>query len=86
MSSQNQGNDRSTTDQILDLLLDALAERQRARRAQGMTAPRTPDTARPAPQPDPRPAAAEQHGPGEPIAPPMPTPRPAPPAAEVRRP
>ncbi|MDD3829137.1 MAG: hypothetical protein PHY79_24465, partial [Anaerolineae bacterium] len=86
MSSQNQGNDRSTTDQILDLLLDALAERQRARRAQGTTVPRTPDTARPAPQPDPRPAAAKQPGPGEPIAPPMPTPRPAPPAAEVRRP
>jgi len=86
MSSQNQGNDRSTTDQILDLLLDALAERQRARRAQGTTAPRAPDVTRPAPQPDPRPPAGQPQGPVEPIAAPVPAPRPTAPAAEVRRP
>lgn len=85
MSSQNQGNDRSTTDAILDLLLDALAERQRARRAQGMTAPRVSDTAGTAPSAGPRPVAAAQQGPGEPAAAPAPPPRPATPAAEVRR-
>lgn len=86
MSSQNQGNDRSTTDQILDLLLDALVERQRARRAQATTGPRTPDVARPEPRPDPRLAAGQPQGHVEPIAAPVPAPRPTPPAAEVRRP
>ena len=34
MSNRNPGDDRSATDQILDLLLDALVERQKARRGQ----------------------------------------------------
>jgi len=82
MSSQNQGTDRSTTDQILDLLLDALAERQRARRAQGKAAPGAPDVARTTPQP----AAAQPQGQPEPIAAPVPASRPEPPAGEGRRP
>jgi hypothetical protein len=86
MSSQNQRDDRSTTDAILDLLLDALAERQRARRAHGAAAPRTSDRAGTAPSPDPRLAAAGQQGHSELTAAPVPTPRPEPPAAEVRRP
>jgi hypothetical protein len=85
MSSQNQKDDRSTTDAILDLLLDALAERQRARRAGGETAPRTSDTTGAVPLPDPRLAAAEQQARSEPAAVPVPTPRPEPPAAQVRR-
>ena len=44
---------RSTTDQILDLLLDALIERQKARRAQAQQSPPTPV---PPPRPEPRPA------------------------------
>jgi hypothetical protein len=71
MSNQT---DRSTTDQILDLLLDALAERQRVRRAgvspsSQPSAPRQPSPVRekeavPPPRPEPPPAeqqrAAEQ--------------------------
>ena len=84
MSSQKQGDDRSTTDAILDLLLDALAERQRARRAE-----REPAVTPPAPplRAEEQPAAAEQRDRGEPPTPaPAPRPRPEPPAAELHRP
>ncbi len=79
------GKDPSRVDQILDLLLDALAERQEARKAQsgsGSTAesrssgPPSPAQGRPAAPPVPT------AGPPAPSAPP---PRPEPPAAEVRR-
>jgi hypothetical protein len=60
MSNQT---DRSTTDQILDLLLDALVERQKARRAEG---PPSPPKERPAvPPPRPEPPSAEQQRPRE---------------------
>ncbi len=87
MSSQDQKDDRSTTDAILDLLLDALAERQRARRTQGETAAGSPaNVASKAPRSDERLAAAEQRDRVEPkAAAPVPAPRPEPPAAEVRR-
>ncbi len=83
MSSQNQGNERSTTDQILDLLLEALAERQRARRTLGEAAVPPAQKARG----DERLAAAEQQGQSlakaeEPLPPPRPEPR----AAETRKP
>jgi len=86
MSSQNQGDDRSTTDAILDLLLDALAERQRARRTQREIAAGAPPDAGWKPRGEERLAAAEQRERGEPsVAAPLPAPRPEPPAAEVRR-
>ena len=62
-SKQNQS---STTDQILDLLLDALLERQRARQAPGheeatpASAPVEKSAAGPIPPPSPKPPAAEQ--------------------------
>ncbi len=48
MSSQIPGDERSTTDQILDLLLDALVERQKVQRSKG-------PEGTPAPVPPPRP-------------------------------
>ena len=62
MSNQK---DQSTTDQILDLLLDALIERQKARRAEGPPAPADRGTAAPPPK--------EQ----KPIPPPCPEPPPS---------
>ena len=61
---------RSTTDQILDLLLDALIERQRVRRAQPQQAPAA--TRRPEPEKEP--------------AKPAPPTRPEPPPSEQQRP
>ncbi len=72
MSNQNQKDSRSTTDQILDLLLDALVERQKARRDQAQV-----DAAAPS-----QPATPEQR---KPQAVDIPPPRPEPPPAEERR-
>jgi hypothetical protein len=87
MSSQDQRDDRSTTDAILDLLLDALAERQRARRTRGETAapPSPPEGARKTPLGNEAPVAVPLRDRGEVrAAAPVPPPRPEPPA-EVRR-
>ena len=57
--------DRSTTDQILDLLLDALIERQKARRSQAATpqaAPK-PEGEKPVPPPRPEPSTREEQRP-----------------------
>jgi hypothetical protein len=88
MANRKPGNERSTTDQILDLLLDALIERQQARRAAPV----------PPPRPEPRPAderraskerpPAEERLPAEqrqPEARPAPA-RKAPPPPPVREP
>jgi hypothetical protein len=90
MSSQDQKDDRSTTDAILDLLLDALAERQRSRRIQ-RDAPASPPPAAatwkpPASVETPAAVAPRDEGVTPSSAAPVPTPRPEPPAAEVRRP
>ncbi|MGD9374265.1 MAG: hypothetical protein PVJ23_00660, partial [Anaerolineae bacterium] len=71
--------DRSTTDQILDLLLDALIERQKARRAQAQPpSTRAPEPAPPPPRPEPPPSEQKR-------APTRPAPtRPAP-APSLRR-
>lgn len=61
MSNQKQRDDRTTTEQILDLLLDALLERQQARQAQ--TPPPTVSVPSPRPQPSPadrRPSPARE--------------------------
>lgn len=76
----------STTDQILDLLLDALIERQKARRVDAST----PQATRvPPPQPEPPPAEERQKArradASTPQATPVPPPRPEPPPAEERR-
>jgi hypothetical protein len=81
MTSQNQSDDRSTTDRILDLLLDALAERQRARGTRPPVPPAVqpvaPSAAQPVPPPRPEPPLSEQQRPGS-----RPTPaRPIPPSA-----
>jgi hypothetical protein len=60
----------STTDQILDLLLDALIERQKARRAD--TPPRQ---ATPVPPPRPEPPPAEERRPTPPRPAPLPKPK-----------
>ena len=74
MSNQT---DRSTTDQILDLLLDALVERQKARRAASPSSPPKERAAVPPPRPEPPPA--EQQRPLEQRAMARPAPaRPAP--------
>jgi hypothetical protein len=85
MTSQNQSHDRSTTDQILDLLLDALAERQKARRAGISPSATQPGLASPPPQaretippPRPEPPQAKQQRPVERPAPARPTPSPVP--------
>ena len=70
MSNKTPESGRSTTDQILDLLLDALIERQSARRAQ----PRKPQPAERRPEPKPEPAET------------VPPPRPKPPPSEQQRP
>ncbi len=81
MSNQK---DRSTTDQILDLLLDALVERQKARRAEDSPAPRSlpPREKEPVPAPRPEPPTSQQQ---RPPARPAPT-RPTPPARPPREP
>jgi hypothetical protein len=79
MSSQNQKDDRSTTDAILDLLLDALAERQRARRIQGEKPGAPASVAPKAPHSDEQPATVQQRDPA------VPPPRPEPPTAVMRK-
>jgi hypothetical protein len=75
MSNQT---DRSTTDQILDLLLDALIERQKVRRAKGSPSPPKEREAVPPPRPEPPPV--ERQRPIEQRTAARPTPaRPAPP-------
>ena len=58
MSNNAPESGRSTTDQILDLLLDALIERQKARRARPQQPPKEP--AKPAPPTRPEPPPSEQ--------------------------
>ena len=70
MSNQTPAGGRSTTDQILDLLLDALIERQQARRAK--PTPPSPAERQPAPKAEP--------------TKPVPPPRPKPPPSEQQRP
>ncbi len=83
MATQNPKDRPPTTDQILDLLLDALIERQKARRMQSLPA----IAARPEParvdqgQPVAQPAKPEKTA-----APSIPPARPEPPPAEQRRP
>jgi hypothetical protein len=87
MSNQGPADKRSTTEQILDLLLDALAERQKDRQA-GAVTPAPPPTAEwKAPTASARLAAEVQRN--EPEAgssEPVPPPRPDPPPGEQRRP
>jgi hypothetical protein len=88
MPNQNAKHEPSTTDQILDLLLDALAERQRARRPEGSPSPPQEKEPVPPPRPEPpsrpRPVVAEQQRPLEKGAPrPTPT-RPAVPRRELK--
>jgi hypothetical protein len=79
MTNQTPANKPSTTDQILDLLLDALVERQKSRRAPSMGAS-TPQAPPPRPElppvegrrPQPRPAMA----PRKPVPKPMREPQP----------
>ncbi len=83
MPDKSPGPDRSKVDQILDLLLDALAERQEARQARSGSAsglgpqkPASPEKDRPPVQPIATPT---------PQVPSVPPPRPEPPAVEARR-
>jgi hypothetical protein len=69
--------DQSTTDRILDLLLDALIERQKARRQQVQQPPARPEPAAEEQQP-----AQPEIGPSSAVLPP----RPEPPVSEQRRP
>jgi hypothetical protein len=87
MANQNQRDDRSTTDQILDLLLDALAERQKARRAEGAKAP-APRSPGPKPSMPDKPPVAEKPVSDQPpaVEKSVPAPRPEPPAREQQRP
>ena len=83
MSNQAPTNKPSPTDQILDLLLDALIERQKVRREQARTgvvplAAPTGETSITAEQP-----AIQDEASAPPSVPP---PRPEPPASEQRRP
>lgn len=95
MSNQKPRDERSTTDQILDLLLDALAEREKARQAQPATRSAAP---LPPPRPEPPPSeeyrTAAQPAPGggpsgaspQDKAPAQPAARKAPPAQPLREP
>jgi hypothetical protein len=93
----SQKREDSTTDQILDLLLDALVERQKARRAKAATStppsppePKAPTEERPAvPPPRPEPPPSEQQRPMEDRAPTRPAPAramPAPPPPREPKP
>ncbi len=82
MSNQKE---RSTTDQILDLLLDALIERQKARR--GTDSPSPPQEKATVPPPRPEPPPAEPQRPTEQRTAARPAPaRPASPPVEPQRP
>jgi hypothetical protein len=82
MTNQNPMDEHTTTDQILDLLLDALVERQKARRAhQTGREPSAPPAEKPKtptmPPPRPEPPKSEQHRPAtpapvRPVSPPKP--------------
>lgn len=75
MSNRSPLDKSSTTDQILDLLLDALVERQATRRAQSQAVkPATPAPPPPPAQPVPPPASAAQPAPAvaKPAKPPSP--------------
>ena len=66
MSNKTPASGRSTTDQILDLLLDALIERQKARRARPQQPPpaeRQKEPAKPTPPARPEPPPSEQQRP-----------------------
>jgi hypothetical protein len=93
----SQKREDSTTDQILDLLLDALVERQKARRAKAATStppsppePKARTEERPAvPPPRPEPPPSEQQRPMEDRAPTRPAPAramPAPPPPREPKP
>jgi hypothetical protein len=80
MANQTPADKPSATDQILDLLLDALAERQKARQAETGTEP-LPSGVLPRPQPP----QAEQPAPSKAkTVPPIPPPRPEPSPADQR--
>ncbi len=80
--------DKSATDQILDLLLDALVERQKARRAEGppMPQPSPPRERQVVPPPRPEPPSVEQQRPLEqpPARPVAARPAPPPPPRDPR--
>jgi len=80
MSSQTPGDKPPVSDQILDLLWEALLERQ-AKRAQtarpaSQPAPQPPPAVAPAPQPAPRPVASQPAAPAKRPQPPRREPRP----------
>jgi hypothetical protein len=88
MPDQKPTDSQSTTDQILDLLLDALVERQRARRAGSKPAEEGKAAAEQAPAahpPSPRPAQQRAPTAAKSI-PAVPPPRPDPPTVEQQRP
>jgi hypothetical protein len=80
MANQPPADDRSRTDQILDLLLDALLERQRARQQAKSTTPQPTSKSprlEPAERPEPvRPAAPPVARKAEAVPPPRPDPSP----------
>ena len=85
MTNKTPESGRSTTDQILDLLLDALIERQKVRRTRPQQPPpaeRRPDprkeSARPVPAPRPEPPPREQQRPAAPRVATKPPPEPQP--------
>jgi hypothetical protein len=80
MSNQTPADPRSSTDQILDLLLDALVERQRARRGGVSPAPKAPS-----PGPEPAAAGTAQGQPDAGSAPAVPPSRPEPRTSEQAR-
>lgn len=80
MTNQTPADPRSSTDQILDLLLDALVERQKARRAGG-----SPATKAPSPGPEPAAAGTTEGQPDAGSAPAVPPPRPEPRRTEQAR-
>lgn len=81
MSHQSPANKPSTTDQILDLLLDALAERQQARRSQEVAPslrpvpPQEREEIPPTRPPAPRPVPPQERREAPPARPPAPLPR-----------
>jgi hypothetical protein len=79
MTNQPPEQKPSTTDQILDLLLDALAERQKARRTQVAGPPPSVPPPRPEPPPSEERRVAEGRRPAQPAEPRQPVAKPAPP-------